>query len=556
MTASDIILKHLQAQQVDYIFGIPGINIAPLYEACEKNQNIKAIIPKHELGAICMADGYARVKKSLGVCLTASESSAMHLIPGLANAFCEGTPLLLLTGEGSKSQDEKKIPYLSQKCIDASGIFSQITKSSFKIISENKINDKLRDAVRIALCGKPGPVHINIPLDIMSSDMKIEPRPYKFDKINKYFDRRMVVEAAKQIVDAKNPMILVGSGVITSGACHNILDLAETLSIPVASSPKAKGAFPEDHALSLGVLGICGSPLAEKYMKTENIDLLLAVGTSLDEFTTMSWDNNVMPAKKLIHINLDPMEIDKNYVSDIAIIGDAHTVIEEISIRVLREISQISKTRENRTNKIEALRRKVGMYLEPEKLISKSIPVKPQSLMKNLQDVFSDNSILFADAGNSLYWAIHYLQFKKPGLFMSSLGMPVSGYGLAASIGAKLAAPDQTVISLVGDGAFQMSGMEIATAVNYDIPVIWIVQNNSKLGFIQDFHKVSGASFEINTKSKEIDIAKIAKGFGAQSYRINKPNELKKVLPEAIASSKPTVIDCIIDPDEVPPFLL
>jgi len=557
ITVADLILKYLEAEKVEYIFGVPGTSLVPLFAACNHNNNVKVILAKHEQGAAFMADGYARVKGSLGVCFGTSGPGATNLATGVANAFIDNVPVLVLTGQVATSAYGKGTFQDSTKeGIDSVSMFDPITKQSSMMISKYKAMDQLREALRIALSGKKGPVHLSLPKDIMSEELEVDlPSPSTYRHPAEYFDRRLVIEAAQELGGARWPAILIGSGSITSEACEEIRELAEMLSIPVATTPKAKGAFPEDHPLALGVLGLSGSPLAEKYIKSSQTDLLLVIGASLNQITTMSWDPQIAPSKCLIHINIDPTEIGKNYRADIPLIGDARTIINEISFRVLRHLIEQKKKGKDREKKIAGLRREIGMYLEPEKIKSDSVPVKPQRMVKELEEALPEDAILFVDTGNHICWAIHYMTFRRPDAFISAFGMLTMGYATAAAIGGKLAAGDRPVVALVGDGCFLMNGMEVATAVSHDIPVVWVVQNNAKLGLVDELQKFSLGDNTVATTFKEVNLAKVAEGLGAVGYRIEKPNELKQLLPKAIASGKPTVIDCLIDPDEVPPLI-
>lgn len=304
-----------------------------------------------------------------------------------------------------------------------------------------------------------------------------------------YFDRKLVIDAVVKLVNAKRPAILVGSGVVSSGACQQVLELAEMLNIPVATTPKAKGAFPESHDLALGVLGLAGSPVAEEYLMGEpHVDVLLVVGSSLNQMTTFSWDPKLMPSDCMIHINIDPAEIGKNYPANIGLIGDCGAILDEISFRILRELQEheINRSVENIVN----FKKKVGWYVDESKMYSDSAPIKPQALMRELQGLLPKDAIVFVDTGSHICWALHYLKFDRPN-FVSAFGFLTMGFATAGAIGGKLAAPDKPVIALAGDGCFQMNGMEIATAVSNNIPVVWIVQNNAKLGLVHELQKFS-----------------------------------------------------------------
>jgi acetolactate synthase-1/2/3 large subunit len=268
----------------------------------------------------------------------------------------------------------------------------------------------------------------------------------------------------------------------------------------------------------------------------------------------MSWDLRIAPTKCLIHINIDPTEIGKNYNAHIPLVGDAGAVINEISFRVLRHLTKREKHWKKRETELAKMKKKTGMYINPEKRFSDHVPLKPQRLINEMQESLPDDAILFIDVGNSLCWAIHYMTFKRPDSFITPFGLLTMGYGIAAAVGGKLAAGDRPVVCLAGDGCFMMNGMEVATAVNYNIPVVWIVHNNAKLGLVHDLQSFTLGEKHVATTFKQVNIAEIARGIGAISYNVKKPGQLKKILPEAIALKKPVVIECMIDPTEVPPL--
>ncbi len=502
-----------------------------------------------------MADGYARVKGTLGACYATSGPGATNLITGVANAFVDNVPILVLTGQvatssygGGAFQDSTK------EGVDSVLMFDPITRHSSMVISKYRAPDQIREALRIALTGKRGPVHLSLPKDIMAETIDTElPTSTSYRPPAEYFDRRMVIETAQELVNAKNPVILVGTGAVTSKACDDIKDLAETLSIPVATTPKAKGAFPEDHPLSLGVLGFCGSPVAEKCLTSGQTDVLLVIGASLNQITTLSWDPRLAPTKCLIHVNIDPTEIGKNYKVDIPLVGDAKTIVNEISFRIMRFMVEGKRQEIDGAKRVAQIRQEVGMFIEPDKVTSDAVPVKPQRMVKELERALPEDAILFVDTGNPVGWAIHYMQIRRPDSFICPFGLLTMGYSTAAAIGGKLAAPDRPVVSLVGDGCFLMNGMEIATAVSYDIPVVWIVQNNAKLGLVHEMQKMSLGEKTVTTTFKPIDAAKVAEGLGAKGYRISKPGELESLLPKVIKLNEPAVIDCTVS-DEVPPL--
>ena len=553
-SGAQIICESMIEEGVEVIFGFPGGAILPFYDTLAQYPQIRHILVRHEQGAAHAADGYARTTGKVGVCLATSGPGATNLVTGVANAYMDNIPLLVLTGQVPTSIYGKGTFQDSTKeGVDSVSMFDPVTKFSTMIISRYKMPELLREALRKAFSGKKGPVHLSYPKNIMEEEVEnnlLPPVAYRVKP--EYYDRKLVIDAVKKLVKAKKPAMLVGSGVISSDACSEVRELVEMLNIPVATTPKAKGTFPESHELSLGVLGFCGSLAAEEYI-TGDVDVLLVVGASLNQMTTFSWDTRIIPSDCLIHINIDPAEIDKNYTADIGLIGDCRAVLDEISFRILRELQEHNPETQKRIEEITNFKKSTSMFLEKEKMHSESVPLKPQALMKELQEVLPEDAILFSDTGNHICWAIHYLSFDRPN-FISAFGMLTMGYATAASIGGKLAAPNRPVIAVVGDGCFLMNGMEIATAVNYKAPVVWIVQNNAKLGLVDELQKFSLGDNTVSTHFKEVNFSKIAEGLGAQGFRIEKPGELTKILPKALESGKPTVIDCIVDPDEVPPL--
>lgn len=556
ISTATLFLKYLHEEGVEYIFGVPGTTMVPIFAALNKQTAIKPILAKHEEGAAFMADGYARVSGKLGVCYATSGPGVTNLITGVATAYMDSVPLLVITGQVATSIYGKGTYQDSTKGgVDSVAMFDPITKLSTMILSKYKVADTFREAFRTAMTGKPGPVHISYPKDIMDQEVEDNLLPPKLYRVRpEYFDRRLVIEATRKLVQARRPAILVGSGVTASGAGSQVLEVAEMLNIPVATTPKAKGAFPENHDLSLGILGLAGSPTAEEYIMGEpHPDVLFVIGSSLNQMTTFSWEPKIQPTDCLIHLNIDPTEIGKNYPTHIGLVGDCATVLDEISFRILKELREHDPKTERPIADIVKFKKQVGTFRDEAKMYSDAVPIKPQAMMRELQEVLPENAIVFFDMGNHICWGLHYLKFNRPN-FISPFGLLTMGYATAAAIGGKLAAPDCPVISVVGDGCFLMNGMEVATAVSHNIPVVWIVQNNSKLGLVHELQKFSLGEKTVSTTFKPINCAKIAEGLGAQGFRIEKPGELSKVLPVALESKKPTVIDCVIDPDEVPPI--
>jgi len=555
-TAVEVLLRGLKDEGVDYIFGIPGGPLMPLYEAIFSTGLLTPILAKHEQGAAFMADGYARVSGRMGACCVTAGPGATNAVTGIAVSYADGIPVVLVTAQVATSAFGRGAMQESSTYeIDVIDLFKPVTRASVMLIRADKMGETVRHLIRVAKDRKQGPVHINIPADLAKKPFPLEdrrPAPVMIPAMN--FDRESIRTASQWLLRARHPAILVGNGVNFSGAHAELKTLAEKLLIPVATTAKAKGAFPEDHILSLGVFGFAGSPRAQEYLLSADVDVLFAIGTSLDENATSGWDKRLRPTEALLHLDINGTEVGRNYPVEVPLIGDAKTVLTELLYQIGRD-SRWIEMKKRSLEEILAFRARVPRCVEEEKMNSEAVPVKPQRLMRDLNEALPQNAIIFSDMGNHMAWAFHYLQLSRPRSFFHCLGFASMGYGTAAPIGAKLAAPDQPVIAIIGDGAFAMNGMEIHTATEHNVPVIWIVQNNGGLGMVYMGEKLQfGGRFQHSLFQRPLDICRMAEGMGALAFRITKPGELGPVLKQALASGRPTVIEAVIDPEEIPPF--
>lgn len=563
--AIELLLWYLEEVGTEYIFGIPGGVLEPLNKAVYKSKSIQGVVTKHEQGSAFMADGYARVSRKLGVCCGTAGPGSTNLITGLASSFADSIPVLALTGQVStKYFGRGAFQESTYEGINVVEMFRFFTKHNAMIVNAENTGAMIRKALRISLSGRPGPVHLNLPVDVMEKKVEEDLVPArKFIPAAICFDRNSVKEAANLLLDFERPAILLGNGVTISNAAYEVMGLAEMLQIPVATTPKAKGVFPEDHPLSLGVFGVAGTPLSKAYLLNDDengrIDGLLAIGTSFSEWGTHTWDSRLMPAKALIQIDIDQHECGNNYPFTVALQGDAKTAVTELSYELKRQLekveAEVTKRISKRKKTFKTFKTQHPRCLEEEKTTSNRSPILPQRLMKDIQEACPDDTIYFVDIGNNWAWATHYLEIKRPYSFFTGLGFASMGYGVAASIGGKFAAPSRPVVAIVGDGGFLMNGMEIATAVNYNMPVIWIILNDSQYGMIYHGKKMLGTPEGFSSKFQRVDFVKMAESLGAQGIRITKAGQInKKMMDKIIVSGKPTVIDVYIDPEEVPPI--
>ncbi|MBI4656495.1 MAG: thiamine pyrophosphate-binding protein [Elusimicrobia bacterium] len=556
-TAIRLLVEYLRGEGVEYVFGIPGGALINFYEALHDMGGIKAVLTKHEEGAAFMADGYARASGKMGVCCSTSGPGATNLITGIACAYADSIPMLVLTGQVAVSAFGKGA-FQESSCfgVDIVDMLKPVTKSSVMIPSPEKTGDIVKASFRTALSGRKGPVHINFPMDFMKKTVNacIMP-PSKYRITSGQFDREAIRAASRELINAKKPAILAGNGVNLAGAHEELRKLAEKLHIPVATSPKAKGALPENHLLSLGILGFGSSMHAEKYLLSEDVDVLVVIGTSLGESSSCGWDARLQPKKALIQIDIDPEEISKNYSADYGIAGDAKAVLRELNFQLERDLRWLQTWEGLSLEWIREFKESNPRYITPEKMDSEEVPLKPQRVIKEIQEAIPSDAMIFVDPGTSVFWAFHYFSSNEPGNFFVNTGLFSMGHGTAACIGGKLARPDKTTVAIAGDAAFAMNGMEVHTAVELDLPIVWVVLNNGGHGMIYHGERIQfGGKFTCSLYNKRLNIAEIAKSLGALSFRANEPGEVKTCLIEAIQSGKPSVIDVEVDLREVPPI--
>ncbi|MFZ5758127.1 MAG: thiamine pyrophosphate-binding protein [Thermodesulfobacteriota bacterium] len=558
MNTADLMIDLLGQMGVKYVFGVPGGAIEDLSTALFHNkQGVQPIISKHEEGAAFMADGYARVSGRLGVCTATAGPGASNMITGLASSYADSIPVLALTGQVAISVFGKgAIQESGSEGVNITNIFRNFTKYSGMLITEKRAQYMLHKATRLAMTGPSGPVHLNLPTDLMKKE--IEPQSLCTLKTDaRLYDEESVRKAARYLVAAKKPAIIAGWGVVLSRAANELLELAQLLQMPVATSPKAKGVFPESHPLSLGVLGFAGNPLAREYITNGEVDVLVGIGTSFSEMMTSGWDEKIRPSEHLIHIDINPEKIGKNYCTSVGLVGDARMNIKELCKAVVEERSQqnahkhFQPVHEQLATMREACREPAADFSPHQGLYH------PGGLVRDIQRSFPDNTIYFADIGTSMAWAIRHMTLNRPYSFFVSLGFGSMGYAVAAPVGAKLAVPERPVVAMVGDGSFLMNGFEVATAVNHNIPVIWIVFNNAMLGMVYHGRKLFKTPIPEGLPSRfaMVDFAAVAEGLGARGIRLDGDNPLTPELVEdIIASGRPTVIDVRIDGEAVPPI--
>ncbi len=557
ISAVELILEYLKQEGVTHIFGIPGGPVTPLFDALYRDRSIELVTTRHECGAAMMAAGYARVSGRLGVCCATTGPGSTNLITGLAAAKADSLPVLAITAQvATLAFGKGSLQDSTYDRMDIVSMLKETTKLSAMVVNAHNLATTLRQALRWAMSGRRGPVHLNIPTDLMKKAVVAEVLfPGFYRSAERCFDREGVRQAADLLLGARRPAILAGHGVNLAAAQAELAELARILSIPVATTPKGKGAFDEGEPLSLGVFGIASSPRAERYLLSGDVDVLLVLGSSMHEISTQGWEARLQPKDALIQQDIDASVVGRNYPVSLGLIGDMKTTLRELIFELKRRIGKVEDARRNGVDDILAWKRQVPSVLDEAAAVSDAVPIKPQRLMRELNDCLPEDAIIFADSGNNTLWALHYLKVTGKNMFIHNWGeFGAMGYGVAAAIGGKLAAPQRPVIAIVGDGAFGMHGMEVSTAVSCGIPVIWVVLNDGRFNAVHHGQQLQYGGRTMGTEFHRMDIAKIAEGLGAWSVRVLRPQDIGGAIREAIAVGNPAVLDVMIDADEVPPI--
>lgn len=551
ISGSSLLVKMLESNGTRYVFGVPGGHLLKFYDSL-LDSSITPILTKHESGASFMATGYAQVSGKFGVCTGTVGPGATNLTTGVASAYMDSIPLLVITAQvGTSAVGKGGLQEATGegRTVDHVEIFDGMTKYSTRVFSASKLREAFRNAARVAVNGRPGPTHLDVFTDVFAAEIEIKEGALseKNDRYSLSGESEAIVKAAELLLSSRNPAILAGAGAME--ASEEILRLAETFCIPVATTLRGKGVLPEDHDLCMGCVGLYGTNVANKYLRSK-IDVLLAIGTSLGEFTTHYWDPRFQPSTALIQVDVDSWEIGKNYPVSVGIVGHSR--------QVLRKLLDEMKTRRRKstlcdTKKIAEMKKQREYFSDP-KMTSKDSPLKPQRLVKALRDLLPRDTIVFGDIGNTLTWIESLFEVYQPNTFFVCSSLASMGYGVAASIGGQLAVPDKHVVCMCGDGDFQMQGMEVVTAVNYNIPVKWFIFNNQALAMIRDIQDNVFKGRRVSSDLVNPDFVKLAEAMGAVGYRIQKPSEIETTVKEALSNDRPTVVDCQIDPHEVPSF--
>jgi acetolactate synthase-1/2/3 large subunit len=534
MTGAQAVLECLKREGVEVVFGLPGGVLLPLYDAIY-NSDIKHILVRHEQGAAHMADGYARSTGKVGVCIATSGPGATNLVTGIATAYMDSVPIVAITGQVNTFLIGKD----AFQEADITGITLPITKHSYLLRNAEEIPRVFREAFYIAKSGRPGPVLIDLPRDVTVGELEFswpEIRLAGYNPSTKVHEMQ-IKRAAIAFMEAERPVIYVGGGVKFAEAHNELLNLAEKLQAPVTTTLLGVGCFPEDHSLSLGMLGMHGTKYAN--FAIQESDLIMAIGARFDDRVTGKIAS-FAPRAKIIHIDIDPAEIGKNVRVDIPVVGDAKNAL----IELIKEVQK--KPRSAWNDKIDQWKLDFPLNYVPDPNI-----IKPQYVVEKICDL-APEAIITTEVGQNQMWAAQFFTHKNPRKFISSGGLGTMGYGFPAAIGAKIGNPDCEVIDIAGDGSFLMNSQELATAVVNDIPIKVAILNNGCLGMVRQwqelfFEKRYSATILGRTSP---DFVKLAEAYGALGLRATKPSEVESIIRTALASNKPTVMDFIVNPIE------
>lgn len=535
LSGSQIFIECLKEQGVDTIFGYPGGAILNLYDEIYKHQDeIKHILTSHEQGASHAADGYARSTGKVGVCLATSGPGATNLVTGIATAFMDSIPMVAFTGNVGEALLGKD----SFQEIDIAGVTMPITKHNFIVKNVNDLAPTIRRAFEIAKSGRPGPVLVDITKNATDPNNKIDyvpVEPAKIERVKDTIKEEDIKVALKLISKAKKPVIFVGGGAVLSEASEELKEFVYKMDAPVCDTLMGKGAFSGKEDLYIGMLGMHGTKTAN--FSVSKCDLLVVIGSRFSDRITGNAKKFATNAK-ILQIDIDPAEINKNIIVDASVIGDIKEVLS-----VLNE-------------KIEALdhtawKEEVFVMRDSMPLVYNKDILTGPFVMEKLNEILGEDDIVTTEVGQHQMWAAQFYKYAKPRKLLTSGGLGTMGYGLGACIGAKVANPDKVCVNIAGDGCFRMNMNEICTATRYNIPIIEIILNNHVLGMVRQWQDLFyGQRYSFTTLNDQVDFAKVAEGMGAKTYVVTKPEEFEPAIKEAIELNVPTVIECRINSDD------
>jgi acetolactate synthase I/II/III large subunit len=541
LKGTEILLKVLEEEKVDILFGYPGGAVLDIYDQIFKS-NLKHILVRHEQGAVHAADGYARATGRVGVCLVTSGPGATNAVTGIATANMDSIPLVVFTGQvptGLIGNDA------FQEC-DITGITRPCTKHNFLVRNVEELASTIKEAFHIARSGRPGPVLVDLPKNVMAASTDYDPDKVTFRNYETPYKPapKKMAHVLDLLHRAKRPLIMTGGGVILGHAAAELTHLARKYEIPVTGTLMGLGSFPGSDPLWLGMLGMHGTYYAN--MAISHCDLMLAVGVRFDDRVTGTIET-FAPDAKIVHIDIDPSSINKNVTVDLPIIGDAQSVLKDL-LRFLEEhhYEQEAESRQVWIAEIEQWRKKV-----PLTYCQNSEVIKPQFVIETLYRITQGDALITTEVGQNQMWTAQFFHFNQPNSFISSGGLGTMGFGLPAALGVKCAFPDRLVVDIAGDGSIQMNIQELATAAQYNLAAKVVLLNNGYLGMVRQWQELFYEKRYSHTDMTYApDFVKLAEAFGVVGLRATKPDEVERTLREGLSIDRPVLMDFRVSREE------
>lgn len=533
LTGADIVIECLLEQGVDTIFGYPGGTILNVYDSLYNYRDkINHVLTSHEQGAAHAADGYARATGKVGVCMATSGPGATNLVTGIATAYMDSVPLVAITANVG-------VPLLGKDSfqeVDITGVTMPITKHNYIVKDVNDLAPIIRKAFQIAKEGRPGPVLVDITKDVTSAKCEYRSqKPEKIERRSYTYPTSTLKQAIEMIEKSEKPFVFVGGGVVRSQASEELREFVEKIDAPVTDSLMGKGAFDGTNPRYTGMLGMHGTKTSN--LGVSNCDLLIAVGARFSDRVIGNADKFARHAK-IIHIDVDEAEINKNVKVDLGIVGDAKSVLNALNL-LLKQQNHSQWLKE-----IRALKEQFPLTYETDKLTGPYV-------IEQIEAITDNNAIICTEVGQNQMWAAQYYHFKRPNQLITSGGLGTMGYGLGASIGVKYGKPDQDVFNIAGDGCFRMNMHELATASRYQVPIIEVILNNHVLGMVRQWQTLFyGKRYSATILDDQVDFCKVAEGLGCKAIKVTKKEEVAPAILEALDSQGPVVIECMIEEDD------
>lgn len=533
LTGSQIVMECLLEQGVDTVFGYPGGSILNIYDALyEYSDRIHHVLTSHEQGASHAADGYARATGKVGVCFATSGPGATNLVTGIATAYMDSIPLVAITANVGKAMLGKD----SFQEIDIAGVAMPITKYSMIIKDVKDLAPAIRKAFRVAQTGRPGPVLLDITKDVTAAVgefLPVEPEPIPRQKYT--IQESDLQRAVEMIEKAERPVVFAGGGVILSGASEELADFVKKVDAPITCSLMAQGAYDQTDERYMGMMGMHGTKTTN-YSVSE-CDLLVAVGVRFSDRCTGNTKTYAQNAK-ILQLDIDPAEINKNVQTDASVIGDIKLILEALNARIHEQHHEAWMAH------VEEMKEKYPLTYPTDVLTGPGVIAK-------LSELTQGDAIITTDVGQHQMWSAQYYTYRKPRTFLSSGGLGTMGYGVGASIGAQMAFPERRVINITGDGCFRMNFNEIATITRNNLPIVTVILNNHVLGMVRQWQTLFyGKRYSNTILEDKVDFVRLVEAMGAKGYRVRTMEELEPTLKEALELHAPVVIECLIDNDD------